>query len=246
MISKLIFVWVIITIFATIVSCDETVHNHQEEEQAILEKLTKNYNVNIRPASTNLTVINGPTVVTINMFVLNIQRIDEVEGTWKMQVFYRQEWNDKRLAYESNEVDFKYLTLIDLDSIWTPDIFFTNEIHAEVHNLMKRNILVRVKPNGDVLFSTRITLTLFCQDARATPHKSEIVCSSRQASYAYTNDDIVIVWKEVNPVQLSDKIAISNFVFKSVDTKSCDSTTNTGTYSCARADFTFRRSECTA
>jgi len=240
--SKIVFL--VLGAFVALSNCDEHAHNHQEEEQAVLERLTKNYNVHIRPSPINGT--NGPTVVTLNMYVLNIQRIDEEAGTWKLQVYYRQEWNDNRLVYDKDTIDFEQLTLTNVDSIWTPDTFFSNELEAEVHNLMKRNILVRIYPNGNVLYSSRITLTLFCQDARNTPKKSEIVCSSRQASYAYTTDDIVLAWKETNPIQLSDKVEMHNFVFKSVDAKPCDSTTNTGTYSCARADFHFRRSECVA
>jgi len=219
-------------------------HNHQEEEQEILEKLTKPANVNIRPVGVNGT---GPTVVTVDMYIRNIQKIDQLEGTWKLQMTYRQQWNDNRLAYTEQAGDLKYLTLTSTKSIWTPDIFFPNEINSELHSLMKPNILVRIYPNGNVLFSTRITLTLLCKDALVAPKKSKVVCSIIQESYSYTTDDIILRWKETEPIQIvSDKVLVPNFKLQGVETKYAEETLATGSYGNIKADFTFGRSECIA
>lgn len=56
----------------------------------------------------------------------------------------------------------KFLVLTDPDKIWKPDLFFTNEKEGHFHNIIMANVLLRIFPNGNVLFSIRISLTLFC------------------------------------------------------------------------------------
>lgn len=56
----------------------------------------------------------------------------------------------------------RWLTLTEHNKIWKPDLFFSNEKSGHFHNIIMPNVLVRIKPNGDVLFSIRISLVLFC------------------------------------------------------------------------------------
>jgi hypothetical protein len=54
------------------------------------------------------------------------------------------------------------LTLDDVKRIWKPDVFFSNSKSEEPNGALEPNILVRIYPDGNVLFSTRLTLTLGC------------------------------------------------------------------------------------
>lgn len=56
----------------------------------------------------------------------------------------------------------RYLTLTDPNKIWKPDLFFSNEKEGHFHNIIMANVLLRIHPNGDVLYSIRISLTLAC------------------------------------------------------------------------------------
>ena len=40
-----------------------------------------------------------------------------------------------------------------------PDTFFRNEKDAKFHDIIQPNLYVRVFPNGDVLYSIRVTKT---------------------------------------------------------------------------------------
>ena len=56
----------------------------------------------------------------------------------------------------------KYLTLTDVSKVWMPDTFFRNEKIGQFHNILTPNLYIRVYPDGDVLYSIRISLTCFC------------------------------------------------------------------------------------
>ena len=43
-----------------------------------------------------------------------------------------------------------------------PDTFFRNEKTGHFHNILVNNVYIRIFPNGDVLYSIRISLTLSC------------------------------------------------------------------------------------
>ena len=55
-----------------------------------------------------------------------------------------------------------YLVLTDPSKIWIPDLFFRNEKDGHVHQIIVPNVLLRIHPNGHVLYSVRISLVLSC------------------------------------------------------------------------------------
>ena len=56
----------------------------------------------------------------------------------------------------------RYLTMTDSTKVWMPDTFFRNEKIGRFHNILQPNLYVRVFPNGDVLYSIRVSLTCAC------------------------------------------------------------------------------------
>ena len=55
----------------------------------------------------------------------------------------------------------KYLTMTDAKKVWMPDTFFRNEKEGRFHNILVPNVYIRIFPNGDVLYSIRLVLSLF-------------------------------------------------------------------------------------
>lgn len=62
------------------------------------------------------------------------------------------------------------------------------------------------------------------------------------ASYAYTTNDIIYEWDN-NGIIMLDSVngALPNFVISQYTNATCDSVTNTGTYSCLRVVLTLER-----
>lgn len=103
------------------------------------------------------------------------------------------------------------------------------------------NVLLRIYPNGDVLFSVRISLVLFCpMDLKYFPLDLQ-VCTIKMASYGYTTEDLVFLWKEEEPVQVTKQLNLSRFTLLNFLTSYCSSKTNTGEYSCVKVDMKFKR-----
>ncbi|KAH7952264.1 hypothetical protein HPB52_020986 [Rhipicephalus sanguineus] len=68
---------------------------------------------------------------------------------------FREQWRDERLQYDDLGGQVRYLTLTEPDKLWKPDLFFSNEKEGHFHNIIMPNVLLRIHPNGDVLFSIR-------------------------------------------------------------------------------------------
>lgn len=66
--------------------------------------------------------------------------------------------------------------------MWMPDLFFSNEKEGHFHNIIMPNVYIRIFPNGSVLYSIRISLTLACpMNLKLYPLDRQI-CSLRMAS----------------------------------------------------------------
>lgn len=144
----------------------------------ILGQLLKNYSSKTPPLVNDSLPVN----VKVNCHIRSIESINEMKMEYSMQIIFRQIWNDPRLSFHrvSNSTEnldgspFLKKSPISLDStprisswdvverLWTPDLFFGNEKHAQFHNIMKPNILLEISPSGDILFSSRISLLLGC------------------------------------------------------------------------------------
>ena len=63
-----------------------------------------------------------------------------------------------------------------------PDTFFRNEKIGAFHNILTPNLYIRVFPDGDVLYSIRISLTCFCSMYLALFPLDEQTCNLDIAS----------------------------------------------------------------
>ncbi|CAI4223448.1 unnamed protein product [Auanema sp. JU1783] len=222
----------------------------QTSDTEILEHLlSKGYDWRVRPPGQDGTLHGGPVVVSVNMLIRSISKIDNVNMEYSVQLTFRESWRDIRLQYEKNEYgnmkdnvpDFLILTAGQ--QIWMPDSFFQNEKQAYKHMIDKPNVLIRVHKNGEILYSVRISLVLSCPMHLQFYPMDVQKCLIDLASYAYTTKDIEYVWKSEEPVQLKKGLSSSlpSFQLRNVSTGYCTSNTNTGAYSCLRTTLELRR-----
>ena len=121
------------------------------------------------------------------------------------------ERDDRLGLYDDMDGRIRFLVLTEIDKIWKPDLFFSNEKEGHFHNIIMPNILLRIYPNGDVLLSIRISLVLFCpMNLQYFPLDLQ-TCTIKMASYGYTTEDLVFLWKEGDPVQVTKTLSLSRF-----------------------------------
>jgi len=190
----------------------------------------------------NLTEPDGPTTVLVNLFVRSFEKIDDVKMEFSVQITFRQQWNDNRLSFNNIGGKIKYLTLTERNKVWMPDTFFRNEKDAKFHDIIQPNLYVRVFPNGDVLYSIRVSLTLACpMDLKLFPLDTQ-TCHLTIASYGWTANDLIYTWKHPNPVQLATNLFLpGGFELARYADSKCDVETATGLYSCLSVDMMFKR-----
>ncbi|XP_041982653.1 glutamate-gated chloride channel isoform X3 [Aricia agestis] len=222
-------------------TCMNAKINFREKEKQILDQILGpgRYDARIRPSGINGT--DGPAVVNINLFVRSITTISDIKMEYSVQLTFREQWLDERLKFNNLGGRLKYLTLTEANRVWMPDLFFSNEKEGHFHNIIMPNVYIRIFPNGNVLYSIRISLTLSCPMNLKLYPLDKQTCSLRMASYGWTTDDLVFLWKEGDPVQVVKNLHLPRFTLEKFLTDYCNSKTNTGEYSCLKVDLLFKR-----
>ncbi|VDK52144.1 unnamed protein product [Anisakis simplex] len=143
------------------------------KEQEIIQRALKDYDWRVRPRGGNLSWpdTGGPVLVSVNIYLRSISKIDDVNMEYSAQFTFREEWRDLRLAYErfadENTVVPPFVVLAASEQadftqqIWMPDTFFQNEKfdtfrEARRHLIDKPNVLIRIHQDGRILYSVRL------------------------------------------------------------------------------------------
>ncbi|CAL8393861.1 unnamed protein product [Boreogadus saida] len=154
-----------------------------------VDKLLKGYDIRLRP-----DFGGAPVAVGMSIDVASIDMVSEVNMDYTLTMYFQQYWRDKRLAYSGIPLN---LTLDNrvADHLWVPDTYFLNDKKSFVHGVTVKNRMIRLHPDGTVLYGLRITTTAACMmDLRRYP-LDEQNCTLEIESYGYTTDDIEFYWK---------------------------------------------------
>ncbi|XP_014666256.1 PREDICTED: LOW QUALITY PROTEIN: glutamate-gated chloride channel-like [Priapulus caudatus] len=197
-----------------------------------------NYDNRLRPTGENGT--GDPVIVTVNILVRSISKIDDVNMEYSCQITFREQWKDVRLSY--NSTFFQWINLPDPQQIWRPDLFFYNEKQGHFHNIVMPNVLLRLYPDGRILYSVRLSLVLSCPMALQYYPLDKQYCDIEMGSYGYTTDDIIFLWKQNDPIQKKSGLELPSFTLgDEITTTYCTSNTNTGAYSCIKGTLELTR-----
>lgn len=77
-----------------------------------------------------------------------------------MTLYLRHYWKDERLSFPSNKNKSMTFDGRLIKKIWVPDVFFVHSKRSFIHDTTVENIMLRVYPDGNVLFSLRWGKTL--------------------------------------------------------------------------------------
>ncbi|KAM3620447.1 uncharacterized protein V6R79_023630 [Siganus canaliculatus] len=178
-------------LLVVVVCCAQSVNEpgNMSFVKETVDKLLKGYDIRLRPD------FGGPPVaVGMSIDVASIDMVSEVNMDYTLTMYFQQYWRDKRLAYAGIPLN---LTLDNrvADQLWVPDTYFLNDKKSFVHGVTVKNRMIRLHPDGTVLYGLRITTTAACMmDLRRYP-LDEQNCTLEIESYGYTTDDIEFYWK---------------------------------------------------
>ncbi|XP_055004530.1 gamma-aminobutyric acid receptor subunit beta-4 isoform X1 [Boleophthalmus pectinirostris] len=201
-----------------------------------VDKLLKGYDIRLRPD------FGGPPVIVgMSINIASIDSISEVNMDYTITMYFQQSWRDKRLAYGELNLN---LTLDNrvADQLWLPDTYFLNDKKSFLHGVTVKNRMIRLHPDGTVLYGLRITTTAACMmDLRRYP-LDEQNCTLEIESYGYTTDDIVFFWqggdKAVTGV---DKLELPQFSIVDIRLVSREVRFITGSYPRLSLSFRIKR-----
>ncbi|XP_033742236.1 glycine receptor subunit alpha-3-like [Pecten maximus] len=186
-----------------------------------------------------------PTDVTIQIFIMSIDSLNEVSMDYSMTIFLRQKWVDKRLVYKP----VPGMSMLELDSrmiekVWVPDTIFSNEKRASFHEVTVPNKLMQLYPNGTVFYSVRISMTLSCDMKLASYPLDSQHCLVAVESYSYSTENVVFQWHPTQAIRMmSDRLLPQFFFSKEVSFESdcLRDYGESGKFSCLEAKLHLKR-----
>uniref|UniRef100_A0A3Q2EF85 GABA(C) receptor n=1 Tax=Cyprinodon variegatus TaxID=28743 RepID=A0A3Q2EF85_CYPVA len=204
------------------------------------EQLLKvdDHDFTMRPA------FGGPALaVGVDVQVESLDSISEVDMDFTMTLYLRHYWKDERLSFSSSTNKSMTFDGRLVKKIWVPDVFFVHSKRSFIHDTTTDNIMLRVFPDGQVLYSLRVTVTAACNmDFSRFPLDSQ-TCSLELESYAYTDEDLMLYWKNGDEsLSTDDRISLSQFLIQKFHTTSrLAFYSSTGWYNRLYINFTLRR-----
>ncbi|XP_023694468.1 gamma-aminobutyric acid receptor subunit beta-1 isoform X2 [Paramormyrops kingsleyae] len=189
------------------VSCAQSANepSNMSYVKATVDKLLKGYDIRLRP-----DFGGAPVDVGMSIDIASIDMVSEVNMDYTITMYFQQSWRDKRLSYTGIPLN---LTLDNrvADQLWVPDTYFINDKKSFVHGVTVKNRMIRLHPDGTVLYGLRITTTAACMmDLRRYP-LDEQNCTLEIESYGYTTDDIEFYWQGGSSVTGVDSIELPQF-----------------------------------
>ncbi|XP_039077915.1 gamma-aminobutyric acid receptor subunit rho-3 isoform X2 [Hyaena hyaena] len=173
----------------------------------------------------------SPVPVGIDVQIESIDSISEVKMDFTMTLYLRHSWKDERLSFPSTTNKSMTFDHRLIKKIWVPDIFFVHSKRSFIHDTTVENIMLRVYPDGNVLFS----LSRFPLDTQN--------CSLELESYAYTEEDLMLYWEHGNKSLTTDEhISLSQFLVEEFSASSGFAFySSTGWYNRLFINFVLRR-----
>ncbi|EFO23429.2 hypothetical protein LOAG_05053 [Loa loa] len=167
------------------------IHNITQVLDTILLKQDRHF----RPINGDSNV---PLQVEIDISVRSIGPISEQKMEFSMDCYFRQKWLDRRLAFDTfgNRNDLPISSKM-LNDIWTPDTYIRNGRHSYLHTLTVPNVLFRVRHDGQIHVSQRLTIRSRCKMFFKKFPMDCQACPIEIGSLGYFSKDIVYVWKDV-------------------------------------------------
>ena len=74
---------------------------------------------------------------------------------YETDTYLRQKWSDPRLSHEDIKAPLDLADPNLVKAIWKPEVFFPNAKEANFQFVTVPNVLIRIHPNGEILYILR-------------------------------------------------------------------------------------------
>jgi len=160
----------------------------------------------------------GPTLVDLGLFIVDINRIDEVENTFRMQGFVDLVWCDPRLAFDpeattdEEEVFLEQDAELELERIWWPDLNFANQTEPR----KRENLALVIRSDGTVNYEELFVVVLKSPfDLRRFPFDRQQL-EVKIESFSWT-DEVLRFHEEAGKIGFSDSLEMPEWQIRRVE-----------------------------
>ncbi|XP_067241174.1 gamma-aminobutyric acid receptor subunit pi [Chanodichthys erythropterus] len=186
----------------------------------------KGYNKYLRPFFDN-----GPVTVGMSLDIASIDTISEIN----------MRWTDERLVFEGNKSLSLDGRLVEL--LWVPDTFIVDSKKSFLHDITVENRLIRIFPNGTVLYALRITTTVACNMDLTKYPMDKQTCTLQLESWGYNVNDVMFYWARGNEsVSGLDTLRLAQYTVEDHYTSVSEAVYETGNYPRLVFHFELKRS----
>lgn len=155
----------------------------------VLNTMLEGYDKRLRPG------FGGPPItVHGHILVRSMGPISERDMVYSMDCYYRQIWEDKRLASNMNRENIS-LSIKFLERIWHPDTVFFNGRKSYLHTITTPNKFIRLNRNGTILFSQRLTVRASCKMHLENFPMDTQQCPLELGSFGYSANEVIYQWR---------------------------------------------------
>ncbi|XP_077984776.1 glycine receptor subunit alphaZ1-like [Glandiceps talaboti] len=182
------------------------------------------------------------TAVVVECFILlqSFGEINALSMDYTVDIDLYLRWNDERLRHNATTIVFQ--TVESIKKFWLPDLYFENEKNGALHSVLSENIALLLEPNGDIIYSTRLTLKLSCQmDFHEFPLDMQF-CRMKIKSYAYNNNHVILAWSPGQPIRSDGEAKMPQYRLTNISTWVQSDMMPIGNFSMMLAEFRLERS----
>ncbi|CAH1115977.1 unnamed protein product [Phaedon cochleariae] len=155
-----------------------------------------------------------PLEVVFQFDMTHIESADHLQ--LKAHIIVQLFYTDRRLNYtklsptRSNIVG--EITL--REKIWVPHLIIMNERESGMMGLDGKDVLVQISPNGNVIYSYRMSTMFYCwMNLQKFPFDHQI-CEITWVSWAYNVSNLVLQWEKNKPFQVATNLHLTEFVLE--------------------------------
>lgn len=203
----------------------------------LIANLFSSYDKRLRP-----NFGGDPVNVSVTVFIEFIGDIDEINMEFTTIMYFRQYWKDERLRYKDTGYHKRLAFNPEiLKFIWVPDTHFPGIKDGLRHDITAANEVVRLWPDGSVLYSMRLKVTSQCpMDLRNFPMDTQ-KCVLNIEAFSYDDKELTLTWHKDNPVAVSNTIEIPSYTLANHNWSSDIENFTTGKYSILTIEFDLHR-----
>uniref|UniRef100_A0A8C8R866 Uncharacterized protein n=1 Tax=Pelusios castaneus TaxID=367368 RepID=A0A8C8R866_9SAUR len=118
-----------------------------------------------------------------------------------------------------------------VEMLWVPDTFIVDSKKSFLHDITVENRLIRIYPNGTVLYAIRITATVACSMDLTKYPMDKQTCTLQLESWGYNINDVQFYWTRGNDsVRGLDTLRLAQYTVEDHFTSISEAVYETGHY----------------